>query len=166
MNRHPLQGLVKETWLYRLLWVSVVGLTITLALLPLRPNIICFEFNALGVLPDWDASERLWAAFSLGLDFLYIVVYSTFFTLLCLRAAPKFQNSFWMNLGYVLAWGQWFAAVFDGLENGSLLAILLGYEYALLALAAKLFASLKFALIIAAALYAAVGYLFRRESTT
>ena len=149
-----------------MLLVSVVVLTVILALIPLQPNIIDFEFNALGVLPKWDESERLWAAFSLGLDFLYIVVYSTFLTLLCLRAAPKFQKSFWIDFGYVLAWGQWVAAVFDGLENGSLLGILLGYENTLSALAAKLFASLKFALIIVAVLYAARGYFLGRERST
>ncbi len=152
---HPLQRLGEVNGVYPLLWISVIVLTVILWLIPLKPNIISFEFNALKVLAHWkQESTRLWAAFSLGLDFLYIVVYSTLLTLLCLRFA---ENDFLPKLGFLLAWGQGLAAVFDVIENATLFNILLGSQNERIARTARLFATAKFVLIIAGILYVASG---------
>jgi len=129
-----------------------------MGLIPLDPNIVAFQWDALGAIAHWDATEKLWAAFSLGLDFLYLVSYAAFFALGCVEIANRFQYLPLAKLGIVLAWGQGVAAGFDSLENISLFAILLGSQNEILALVARVLATLKFALILAGLLYIGMGW--------
>ncbi len=157
MNSHPLQRFERQYWIWWLLGISFTLLSVVLFLIPLDPGMLAYEFDALGVIARWDFSERLWAAFSLGLDFLYLVVYSTLLALGCLCIANKLQGNLLAKLGIPLAWGQWLAASFDIVENILLLAILLNSQSQVFALAAMLCAILKFALIIAGLLYIVIG---------
>lgn len=80
------------------------------------------------MIDSWDARARQFAAFSLGLDYLFMVAYSTTIALGCLWAADAFRTGLpaLAVVGPWLAWGQWLAALLDGQENVALTVILLG----------------------------------------
>lgn len=161
--KHPLQSLEIKSWTWWLLGSSFVLLSIVMLLIPIEPNILAFEFNALNVVSKWDETGKIWAAFSLGLDFLYIPIYSTLLALGCVSVRKRYSTPLLANSGIALAWGQWLAAVFDGLENLSLLVVLFGALGNIASLAAMLFAIAKFALIISGLIYIMAGLIFRRR---
>ena len=166
MKFHPLQRWEQHAKVRWLLGVSFVILLVVMSLIPLEPGILAYQFDALGVTAIWGSSEKLWAAFSLGLDFLYLAIYSTFFALECIRIANQFQHRSFAKLGIALAWGQWLAASVDSLENIALFAILLGSHNEALALTAKLFAVLKFSLVVTGLLYILAGCVFLHYNQT
>jgi hypothetical protein len=101
------------------------------------------------MLASWDASTRVLAAFGLGLDYVFLVLYAAWIALTCsllaealAPAAPRFAAA-----GVALAWLQPAAAGLDAIENAALLRILLdgGFEGA--AELAWLCASVKFGLV-------------------
>jgi|688.fasta_scaffold266762_3 hypothetical protein len=157
MIKHPLQGKQKHVWLWCLLWFSVVPLAVVLYFIPLEPGIVAFELEPIKTLSLWDSIEKKWAAFSLGLDFLFLVIYSTLLSLGCVSVASFFQKAIWVTLGIVLAWGQWIAGFFDTLEDISLVAILFGSQSNFIALISRYSASIKFVLIISGLIYIILG---------
>ena len=68
------------------------------------------------------------AGFSLGLDYLFMVAYSTTIALGCLWAADAFRARLpgLAAAGPWLAWGQWVAGLCDAVENVALTVMLLG----------------------------------------
>ena len=80
------------------------------------------------MIDSWDARARQFAAFSLGLDYLFMVAYSTTNALGCLWAAGVFRRRApgLAAAGPWLAWGQWLAAGLDAGENAALTVLLLG----------------------------------------
>lgn len=158
---HPLQAIPAEYYLY--VFLPLLALTLLLAAvlsaIPLKPNIVQFELNAREVIKSWNEVDKSWAAFSLGLDFLYLVVYSTTISIACLWAANVIQESGLQlaTVGIWLAWGQWLAALLDVIENIALVRILFGYERNLSPKVAKWCAIPKFAIVILGLLYAAIG---------
>jgi hypothetical protein len=73
----------------------------------------------------WNETERIDAAFSLGLDFLYLCLYSTTIAFACLWAAGVFRarRGKLAAAGAWLAWWQWLAALLDAAENTALLCV-------------------------------------------
>jgi hypothetical protein len=125
-------------------FVPLLGLTAVLAVAlgaidrPLRTaasplGIVSFEVagdvaTARAMVEAWDGQARVLAALSLGLDYLFLVAYSTTTALACLWAAGVYRARGWAlaAAGAPLAWGQWVAALLDGIENAALIAVLLG----------------------------------------
>lgn len=150
MMNHPLKRYsFKVKWLCPLLIVLGLPLALVLFFIPLNPGILEFEFFPVNVLQNWDELEKRWAAFSLGLDFLFIVVYSTLLTLQCIRTADALKS----ELGIWIAWGQWFAALCDAVENISLVGILFGSQMGWLAIVSPTAAFIKFLLLIIGLIY-------------
>lgn len=102
-------------------------------------GIVSFELarnpaQAQAIIDSWSQRAQLRAAFSLGLDFLFIPIYSTGLSLCCLWAAQfqrerrRFSN--WLVLigipGVLLAWAQTLAGGLDLVENLALSNMLLG----------------------------------------
>ncbi len=146
-----------------------VGAPLTTAAAP--SGIISFEFagtavNAQAMIDSWDTQAKIHAGLSMGLDFLYPIIYALAISLAVVVASGRFVG--WMNnLGTGLAWGVWVAAVFDYIENVSLIQLLLGSNNDLWATVAYWCAAIKFLLIILAILYALLGgihALIRREA--
>ncbi len=116
--------------------------------------------NAQTILTSWDASARVYAGLSLGLDALYPPLYATAIGLACAAVAVRLQRRGrlgWMVVGIWLAWGMVAAALFDYVENVALVAQLLGKTAVYLPTIAWAMASLKFGIIIAAFFYLIVG---------
>lgn len=72
----------------------------------------------------WGARDA--ARYSIRFDYVFLVFYSATIALACIMAAPLMgKGRLWhKRLGYVLAWAQWLAALFDAGENVALLKML------------------------------------------
>ena len=133
------------------------------------PNgIISYELagniNAIhSILTSWDTNAQLIASLSLGLDYLFLVTYSTTIGMGCIWASVAFtsRGSFLLNTGVLLAWGQWLAAIFDGIENAALIKLLLGDLQSPWPQVARICAIMKFALITMGLIYFIVGAFLR-----
>ena len=126
------------------------------------PDIIAFEFvwtpeRARALLDAWGPVKASNAWDSVVIDFPYIVAYATLLTGLVLLVARGSSGRL-QRLGLGLALTPWLAGLFDVVENLCLLRILdvpvSRNPPALLTVVAGVCASLKFALVIACALYA------------
>lgn len=133
------------------------------------------SFELAGTLPaaqamvaSWDSAAQLHAAFSLGLDYLYMPLYAVAIALACVQAAGSSLRSrrpIWA-LGLLLAWAMGLAALLDAIENIALWQLLLGSTSAAWPAVARACALVKFAFVIAGLLYAGLGgvvYLVRRR---
>ena len=72
--------------------------------------------NAAGMLASWDASARLFAAFGLGFDYLFMLVYALALALGTLLASARHPGIF-QKLGSWAAYASLLAAFLDALEN-------------------------------------------------
>lgn len=145
-----------------------VGLTAVMSTLgrplstPAAPQgIVSFEFsgttaNAQAIIASWDAHAQIIAGISLGLDFLYPIVYASAIALSCLAAATHYPDSL-SRLGQLLVRSVILAAALDYIENISLIQLLLGSRNALWAPLAWGCAAVKFTLILCGILYALGG---------
>ncbi len=132
-------------------------------------GIISFEFagnvaNAQMIVASWGEHGRLVAAFGLGLDFLYPLVYAAAISLACVWAAERVQpkSPGAAKWGIWLAWGAWLAALLDYVENVALVLLLFGSTAVLLPPLAFICAAIKFALVIAGILYVLAAWLLFR----
>lgn len=120
--------------------------------------------NSLAILDSWDkVGARANAGFSLGIDYVYILGYANLIALACVWAGGILGNRKWSgaNLGALIAWGVWLAALLDSTENIGLLVQLFSGAASEWALLAWLCASIKFALIAISLLYVLYGGLAR-----
>ncbi len=108
------------------------------------------------ILASWDARAKLFAAFGLGFDYLFMVVYATFISLICLMASGRTTGLF-SGLGAWLGWGAYLAAVFDSIENIALWNLLVSDASHFWPILAMWCASIKFILIISGVLYGFIG---------
>ena len=164
--KHPFQGISQQA----LVSVVIAFIAASLALMvslriidkPLQTDaapagIISYELAgdesaSLAILESWDQPAKYHAAFSLGLDFLFLITYSSAISLACIWATNLSTSSL-AGLGVYLAWGQWIAAIFDGLENTALFIILIQAPESPWPQIARTAAIIKFALIILGLLY-------------
>lgn len=124
-------------------------------------GIVSFELagtpqRALAILLQWQQAAALGhAKLSLIVDFAYLAIYGTFFSMLAIWIGKRLDEPTWSVRA---AWAAVLAAGFDVLENGVLLFEVVRFTspapYPQVALA---LAGVKFALIGASALYAVVG---------
>lgn len=130
-------------------------------------GIISFELAGTGtraqaMLDSWDARVRLFAAFGLGLDYLFMVSYAAAIGLAAAWAGRQLGASrrWLVGLGVALGWGVAFAALLDAVENIALTVMLLAGAAAAPwpALAAGC-ATVKFTLVLLGFLFASAGAL-------
>lgn len=140
--------------------LSLVGVPLNTDAAP--QGILSFELAgsapaARAILDSWDPLTRVHAGFSLGLDFLFLVLYSTTIGLACVWAASVWRNQrqSLAAVGLLLAWGQGLAALLDAVENTALLVTLLGSPAAPWPQIALGCAALKFGLILLGLAYVA-----------
>ena len=115
--------------------------------------------KAQAILSSWKGRTSLFAAFSLGLDYLFMPSYALTTALGALLAAGRYSG--WLvRLGTWVAYGVFTAAVFDALENfGQAQQLLNGFITAPLTHFIGVCASLKFTLLLLGILYGLVGWL-------
>jgi ribosomal protein S18 acetylase RimI-like enzyme len=129
-------------------------------------GIISFEFagnldNARNIVSSWDDSARIHAGFSLGIDYVFLLSYSSAIALGCVLVARRLLVRFGSLglLGIGLAWAQFGAALLDAVENYALLRVLLDSDWPTWPVIARWCAIPKFAIVIAGLLYIGVAFL-------
>ena len=141
---------------------------------PASPNgILSFELahtseKAFQILVSWESipnpgmpikRERLFAAFDLGIDYLFMPLYAFALAFGTLLAANRHGGGF-KSLGAVAGYGAFVAAGLDAVENYALFQILLNRMQSPYPEIAFYCASIKFALLIFGILYGTVSGLW------
>jgi hypothetical protein len=175
--QHPLE-FVSESYRKRL-FITFLVLTITLFAVfrvldePLRtpaaPNgIVSFELagtpaNAEAMVSSWSQIGMAFAAFGLGIDFLFMPLYSFALAFGTLLAAGR-RGGRVQSLGAVAGWGAFIAMLFDAVENFALFQTLLGaFESPYPAIAAVC-ATIKFGLLFLGLVFALTGWMVPKNS--
>ncbi len=140
---------------------------------PLRtlaaPNgIVSFELAgstaaAQSMINSWDARAELFAAFGLGIDYLFMPTYAWALSLGILLAAGRHAGAF-AKVGAPLGWGAFAAALFDAVENYSLFQILSGNRFSPWPEIAFWNANAKFGLLLLGLVYALIGWLWPKNT--
>jgi hypothetical protein len=166
---HPLLSIPRGKKLptFLLLLAATIGLSAVFRFIgPFSPNIVDFELagsvaKAAGIISQWNALSRIQAGFNLGIDYLYMPVYSTTIALACVWAAMVLKSRVWRTVGIMLAWGLWLAAIFDAIENYALLTMLYSNVADPYPMMARLCATFKFSLILLGLVFSAVAAIIR-----
>ncbi len=123
-------------------------------------GIASFEFigdaaSAERALSAWGEKGRAYAAFSLGLDYLFLVLYSLLAAMLAGTMSRKLERRFprISKLSVWVAWTFLFTGLFDAMENTALVAVVMGASDDLWPHLGLLFASIKFTLAAVGATY-------------
>ena len=113
------------------------------------------------ILDSWSAEAKINAALSLGLDFLFLIVYALFISLSCVQiaAALKDDHSILFRVAVVLAWAQFLAAILDAIENLALIHLLLNSSHKWLPCLARGCAIVKFSIVGAGLIFVFGGLL-------
>ena len=104
------------------------------------------------------------AAFGLGIDYLFMPIYATALALGILLAAGR-DGEWFANLGAWLGWGAYAAALFDAVENYALAGMLLMNQiWSPYPQVAAISATIKFGLLVLGLVYAMVGWLWPKKN--
>ena len=175
--KHPLD-FVSDSFRKRLFFIFLFLTILLFAVFrvldePLRtsaaPNgIVSFELagtpaNAEAIVSAWSQDGKFFAAVGLGIEYLFMPLYSLALAFGTLLAAGR-HGGWIKSLGAVAGWGAFAAALFDAVENYALFQVLLGaYQSSYPAIAAFC-ATLKFGLLIFGLVYAVIVGLLPRKS--
>lgn len=172
-NTHPYQRIPSKR--RGAVFFSCLALTLALMFVLLRidaplktaaapQGIVSYELagsidGAQRILDSWNPTAQLYAAFSLGLDTLYMPAYAIAIGLACVWAAELWskRRSPSAAVGVGLAWGLLVAALCDAIENIALVTMLLSGVREPWPAVAFGCAALKFALIGGGLVYVLIG---------
>lgn len=129
-----------------------------------KGGIVSFELSkdletAKAYMESWGDIGRNAAGLSLGLDFLFPFLYSTFIALLIHKLNERlYKGKEFYKIGIFLIWLQFLAAVFDLIENLGLIRLLLGDLDQFWVSISYYFAAMKFVLILIGIVYVLVNF--------
>jgi hypothetical protein len=111
------------------------------------------------ILKSWGEAERIYVGLGLGFDFVYIICYSITIALGCvlIARALSLRIPILSSIGFGLAWTLFIAGILDGIENYSLIQLLLGAQAESFALIARWCAIPKFAFVALGLVYVVMG---------
>jgi hypothetical protein len=112
--------------------------------------------------PDIVNIPYIFAAFGLGIDYLFMPVYAFALAFGTLLAAGK-HSGWFKTLGAMARYGAFAAALFDAIENYALFQILLNRVYSPYPEIAYYCASIKFGLLVFGLLYVLIGWLLPKK---
>jgi len=119
------------------------------------------------ILNSWDILSKTSAGMSLGFDFLFLIVYSLFISLLIHKLNVRlWKHSKIYNIGIIFIWFVIFAGFFDSIENIALINLLLGDLKQIWSSIAYYFAISKFSLLTFGILYIIINsiiLIFRKK---
>jgi hypothetical protein len=134
---------------------------------PAAPNgIVSFELAgtpvaAQSMVDSWSEHARLFAAFGLGIDYLFMPTYALALSLGILLAAARHPRpGVFAKFGAWMGWGALIASLFDAVENFALMRVLLSQFVSLWPLVASVCATVKFILLILGLAYALLGWIW------
>ncbi len=129
-------------------------------------GIISFELakdlsKSISILNSWSLLSKISAGVSLGLDFLFLIIYSLFISLIIHKLNEKLWKYKKMYiLGIILIWCMFLAAFFDIIENIALIKLLLGNLKQLWSSLSYYFSIAKFSLLAFGVSFIVVNLLF------
>jgi hypothetical protein len=139
---------------------------------PFQAQAILNSWHEMALLPSSVEGESVpgmvsrayaFAAFGLGIDYLFMPVYATALALGILLAAGK-HESWFATFGAWLGWGAYAAAIFDAVENYALARMLLMNQvWSPYPEIAAVSATVKFGLLALGLVFALVGWLWPRR---
>jgi hypothetical protein len=175
MFTSPFEKITKRTekkFTYSVLYLLIISLVVMryfdrFLINEITPHgIISFELagtldRAVEIINSWSTLAKTYAGLSLGYDFLFLILYTSFIAILI----HKLNQRLWTNkpfyrIGELLIWAMFFAAIFDTVENASLIKLLIGARQQFWVSVAYYFALAKFLLIIVGILYIVVNSIF------
>ena len=114
--------------------------------------------------PGFVSRAFSFAAFGLGLDYLFMPVYATALALGIVLSAGRHDENWFAALGAWLGWGAYAAALFDAMENYAMARMLLMNQvWSPYPEVAAFCASIKFGLLSLGLVYALVGWLWPKK---
>ncbi len=127
-------------------------------------GIISLEFAgelalAQRMVESWGQKGQVYAGLNLGLDFLFLAVYACAIALGCVLVARGLSQRIeaLSNVGIIIAWTQFLAALLDGVENYGLIQILVGTQNEAWPVLAKWCAWPKFFIVGVGLVYVGIG---------
>lgn len=175
--KHPLE-FIPSASRKPIFWVFLIATLILFAIFrvlnvplttPAAPGgIVSFELagsreQAHLIVASWSNLASLYAAFGLGLDYLFMPMYALSIALGTLLAAGRHKG--WVKfVGTLAGWGAFAAAVFDAVENFALWKVLLGDVFSSWPQVSAVCATVKFALILLGILYALIGWVLPKRA--
>ncbi len=177
---HPFQW-IRSEYRTNVLWISglfTIGMFIVMTVTgePLKTaaapqGIISFELarslqQALSIMRSWGVEQKMAAAYSLGIDYLFMLVYAFFLSFFCFTRAETFSahKPLWARFGRILGWLQLSAGLLDALENYMLYRLLFSPPQAYFAHLAFWFSALKFTFVLAGIAYGIMSFFVRAEA--
>ncbi|MEM1405055.1 MAG: hypothetical protein AAGG55_17090 [Pseudomonadota bacterium] len=130
------------------------------------PNgIVSFELagdarSAKDILDAWDSAAQSVAMLVQGVDYLYLVVYTLWFSMACWLISRRLGPA-WQRMGVVTAWLVLLAAPFDAIENYGLIIQLLHGPNDGMAFLSRWMAIPKFGVLLIAVAYLLVALIPR-----
>lgn len=125
-------------------------------------GIVSFQFakslgNSVEMINSWDTNAKVYAAVSLGIDYLYLLAYGSFLVLSVLLLAAKLPLGFLKKLAKIVVLMIVLAALLDGVENYGSIRLLTGTHTQSMASLVYYCANVKFALIVIGIIYLLIG---------
>lgn len=173
IHQHPFSSLTpsaqKKAFALLTFFTLVVMLALTILGAPLRTahaplGILSFEFaktlsRAHQMIDSWGQTGQVYAAFNLGLDYLFLVLYPISIALGCALISESLvhKQRLLSGTGTVLSWLQFGAGGLDVVENVALIRILFGSNQSVRPELAWWCALLKFIIVFAGLGYIVVG---------
>lgn len=113
------------------------------------------------ILDSWSNEAKVYAALSLGLDYLFLVVYALFISLSCIQVGTALREraSLLFPMAQTLARAQFLAAILDAIENWALIHLLLNASDRWLPGLARWCATVKFSIVGAGLIFIGGGLL-------
>lgn len=153
-------------WLFGFTILVIIGMQITGA--PLKTEaapagIVTFELigsfsGSQLIIQSWQGQPMIWAGINMGLDFLFLALYSITIALACLIIVDRFNHiEVIKRVGLALAAGIFVAAALDIMENIALIRLLVGSVNEQLPRIARWSAIPKFSLVLLSLVYVLVG---------
>lgn len=131
-----------------------------------KNGIISFELvsnieDSKTILESWDLKSKINAGLSLGLDYLFLLLYPSLIAVLIHKLNRKlWSNHSFYNIGVYIIFAQYFTALFDAIENVGLIQLLLGNINQFWTSLAYYFASIKFVLILIGIAYIVLNFCY------
>ena len=127
-------------------------------------GVISFELAgelslAQSMVESWGQTGQVYAGLSLGLDYVFLIAYSSSIALGCVLVARNLSSrvDFLSSVGALVAWAQFGAALLDAAENFALIQVLLGSQQAMWPAVARWCAIPKFLIVAAGLVYVGFG---------
>lgn len=116
--------------------------------------------KTVAILNSWNTTAKINMSLSLGFDFLFLLVYSSFIALLIFNIQNKlWKNTAFYKYGKILIILIFIAAFFDVIENIALIKLLLGNIKQVWASVAYYFAVIKFAIVLICVVFLIINWL-------